>query len=279
MALVTGGGSGIGLRIARELAKLGAHVFVAGRNPEKVERAAGLIREEGGRAWALQMNIRQVDSIQKALDSLFEQSGGALDLLVNNAGGQFPSPAADISPKGWLAVVDTNLNGTFFVTQAVYNRLQASTSPPPSALTSNGLAVVNIVACFRNGMPGMAHSGAARAGVANLTKTLAIEWAASGVRINALAPGVIDSSGLDSYAPHFRERIRQTSASHAYAARMGTEEECAAITLFLLSPAASFITGQCLEMDGGLALYNPQMPPSAHDLSVPFQDIPMRSKL
>jgi len=192
-----------------------------------------------------------------------------VDYLVNNAGGQFPSLAADMSGKGWAAVIETNLTGTFQMSQAVYRHFFSQQAPSGVA---GGCAIVSVVANMWNGFPGMAHTGAARAGVVNLTKSLAVEWAASGVRVNAIAPGVIASSGLSRYDPAMQAVIAESAANN-YTHRLGTEAECAAAILFLLSPASAFTTGACLNVDGAESLYSPLMRPMHHTLCPPWDDV------
>lgn len=247
VALVTGGGTGIGRCIAHELASLGARVIVAGRRLEPLQQTVAEIREDGGQAEAMTLNIREPEAVDAAVEQLVAREGG-LHLLVNNAGGQFASPAAFISPKGWRAVIDTNLNGTFFVSQAAYKH----------AMCQHGGAVVTIVADMWNGFPGMAHTGAARAGVVNLTQTLALEWAASRVRVNAVAPGYVLSNGLNNYPEEVQELASQVMFQNP-SARLATEGEVSAATLFLLSPAAAYITGTTLRVDGGGSLQKASM--------------------
>ena len=177
--LVTGGGSGIGRCIAHELASLGATAVVAGRRMEPLEQVVEEIGKIGGRAESVQLNIRDREAVDAAIGGLLERHG-RLDGVVNNAGGQFPIEAGKLSPKGWLAVIDTNLNGTWWVSQAAYRHAFAK--------QGHG-AIVNMVADVWMGAPGMVHTGAARAGVMNMTITLAAEWAREGVRVNAVAPG------------------------------------------------------------------------------------------
>ena len=163
----------------------------------------------------------------------------SIDGLVNNAGGQFPAPLKDISGKGWDAVVRNNLTGCFLMSREVYNQWMAA----------NGGAMVNMLADIWMGMPGMGHSGASRGGILNFTETAAIEWAP--VRINAVAPGLIASSGLDTYAEPFKKSIRERH-KQIPAGRYGTESEVAAAIVFLLSPAAGFISGVALRIDGAV---------------------------
>lgn len=262
VVLITGGGTGIGLRTAREFGMLGAKVVIASRKMEKLEAGLGVLKADGSEAMALECNIRDEESIKACVFGCLE-AYDRLDVLINNGGGQFPSPAELISRKGWNAVLETNLTGTFFLTQEVYNRV----------FKENGGAVVNVVMDNRNGFPMMAHSAAARAGVENLTKTLANEWGRNGVRINSIAPGTIHSSGLKSYAPEFQEFV-MSYGKHNQTYRLGTEAEVAAAIVFLASPAASFVTGITMAVDGGESLYNPLYAPIENDANPPFSDNP-----
>lgn len=235
--VVTGGGSGIGRCCAHELAALGARVVLLGRRPEKLLAVEAEIREDGGSAEHFVCDIRDEEGVRRTVAATIERCG-RLDGLVNNAGGQFPAPLAEISSKGWQAVVATNLTGGFLMARECY--LQS--------LRAHGGAIVNIAADCWQGMPGMGHSGAARAGMLNFTETAACEWAP--VRVNAVAPGWIASSGLDTYPEEMGAMIRGL-ARHTPARRLGTESEVAAAVVFLLSDAAAFITGACLRIDGG----------------------------
>jgi len=260
VALVTGGGTGIGRCIAHELASLGATVVVAGRRSEPLDATVAEIAEVGGRAEAVSLNIRDEDAVDAVIADLVARHG-RVDHLVNNAGGQFASPAALIKPKGWRAVIDTNLNGTWFVTQACFKR----------SFSKHGGAVVSIVADMWNGFPGMAHTGAARAAVVNLTRTLAVEWAAAGVRVNAVAPGFILSSGLKNYPPAVAKMARELFVSNP-ASRPGTEAEVSAAVAFLLSPAAAFVTGETMRVDGAASLHKAPMLPLPRHAKLPGWD-------
>lgn len=246
VVVVSGGGTGIGRAIARELAALGATVVLCSRSVEHLSPTRDEIVANGGTAISLACNIRDPEAVE-ALFAEVEARHGQVDGLVNNAGGQFLSPAEAITPKGWHAVVETNLTGTFHMSQAALRH----------GMREHGGAIVNIVAEMWRGFPGMAHSGAARAGVVNLTQTLALEWAQYGVRVNAVAPGIINSSGLKTYPEAVQAQLASIAADTP-ARRMGTESEIAAAVTFLLSPAATYISGATLKVDGASSLYRLQ---------------------
>ena len=238
VCLVTGAGSGIGRCTAHELAALGATVVLAGRRLERLVAVQAEIAAVGGSAYAVPCDIRDEAQVQRLVEAVLERSG-RLDGLVNNAGGQFAAPLAQISQKGWETVVRTNLTGGFLVATEVYRRWMAE----------HGGAIVNVVADNRGSMAGMGHSGAARAGMVSLTETAAVEWAASGVRVNAVAPGWIDSSGFDTY-PEWMQPFLRVLARAVPLQRLGTESEVSAAIVFLLSPAAAFVSGAVLRVDG-----------------------------
>jgi citronellol/citronellal dehydrogenase len=241
VAVVTGGGSGIGLATARELVRLGARVAICGRTQAKLDAAADELRAAGGAVLALACDIREPAQVEAFITATIAELGG-VDILVNNAGGQFPSPAQHISPNGFLAVIKNNLVGTFHVCREVANQ---------AMIPARRGRIVNVIANIYRGFPGMAHTGAARAGVENLTMTLAVEWAQFQICVNAVAPGVILSSGTAQYPQVLLDRgIRETPLKRA-----GTCEEVAASIVFLASPAAQFITGATLRLDGGQALW------------------------
>ena len=241
--VVTGGGSGIGRCTAHELASLGAHVVLVGRKLEKLQHVAGEILADGGRCSFHACDIRDEVAVQDLVQAIVVAQG-RIDGLVNNAGGQFMAPLEKISGKGWDAVVATNLTGGFLVARECY--LQA--------MQDRGGAIVNVVADIWGSMPGMGHSGAARAGMVSFTETAALEWARSGVRVNAVAPGYIASSGMDQYPPEAGAMLRDMRST-VPAGRFGNEAEASAGIVFLLSPAASFISGSVLRIDGA----RPQM--------------------
>ena len=243
VALVTGGGSGIGRCTAHELASLGARVAIVGRTMEKLEAVRAEIEAEGGICTTHAADIRDEAAVQATVAAALA-AHGRIDALVNNAGGQFPAPLATISAKGWDAVVRNNLSGGFLVARECINQWMLDddgTGKP------HGGAIVNILADMWNGMPGMGHSGAARAGMLNVTETASLEWAP--VRVNAVAPGWIASSGLDRYPPEMAAHFR-TLHTLVPLRRLGTESEVAAAIVFLLSPAAAFVSGSCLRVDG-----------------------------
>ena len=257
--IVTGGGSGIGRCTAHELAALGARVVLIGRKQEKLDAVAAEIAEDGGQALGFSCDIRDEEAVKATVGDVYK----AVDVvhgLVNNAGGQFPSPLALISQKGWETVVRTNLTGGFLMAREVF--LQG--------MNKNGGAIVNIVADMWGGMPGMGHSGAARAGMVNFTQTSAYEWGSCGVRVNAVAPGWIMSSGMDTYPDGFKETLKTLRAAVPLQ-RMGNESEVSGAICFLLSDASAFISGDTLRIDGAASQGNVAIfPLPAHDKSKPF---------
>lgn len=248
VAIVTGGGTGIGKAIAKELALLGCDVVIASRKIDRLQAAATeintLIRDNGQhseKVFPFQCNIREENEVENLMSHAVGKHG-KIDYLVNNGGGQFMSPFADMRTKGWKTVIELNLNGTYHCLKHAYSAWMAQ----------HGGSVVNIIANMFNGFPGMAHTGAARAAVESLTKTLALEWAPNGIRINAVAPGVIYS---ETAAANYPLPIFATAQSHIPAKRIGLPEEVSGAVCFLLSPAAGFITGATIRIDGGQSLY------------------------
>jgi len=238
VAIVTGGGSGIGLVTAAELARAGAKVAICGRTLEKLEAARA---EIAGDVFVKACDIREPEQVTDFVKAVVERWGG-VDILVNNAGGQFPMPAQLISPNGFAAVVKNNLIGTFQMTREV--ALQ-------SMIPRKRGRVVNVIANIYRGFPGMVHTGAASAGVENMTMTLAVEWAQFGILVNAVAPGVITSTGTKRYPPEVvAHAVKQTPLKRA-----GTVDEVAAAIVFLVSPAAQYISGATLRIDGAQSLW------------------------
>jgi citronellol/citronellal dehydrogenase len=237
--LVTGGGSGIGRCTAHELASLGAHVVLVGRTQRKLEEVRTEIVEDGGGASAHPCDIRDEAAVGATIDAVLA-ARGRLDGLVNNAGGQYRTAMKTISTKGFEAVVRNNLTGGFIFMREVFNRW----------MEDHGGAIVNVIADIWHGWPDYAHSGAARGGMLTLSETAACEWAASGVRVNCVAPGGIASSGFDTYTPEAKAKILEYPPTVPLQ-RYGTEAELSAAIVFLLSPAAAYITGSCVRVDGG----------------------------
>ncbi|OUR75997.1 2,4-dienoyl-CoA reductase [Alphaproteobacteria bacterium 46_93_T64] len=238
--LVTGGGSGIGRCIAHELSALGASIIITGRSQDKLDQVVAEITEDGGSVISIAFDIRDEDAVKSAIAKVVDTCG-PINHLVNNAGGQFPARLEDISLKGWEAVVKNNLTGGFLVSREVMRQ----------SMRNSGGNIVNIVADFWNSMPNMGHSGAARAGMVSFTQTAAIEWAHHGIRVNAVAPGLIASSGLDTYSDE-RKKVISTRSKKMPTKRLGTESEISAAVVFLLCPASSFLTGETLRVDGGV---------------------------
>lgn len=254
LVIVTGGGSGIGRCTAHELAKLGARVIITGRKQEKLDAVAAEIIEDGGRVATRAFDIRDEPAVIEAIASI-KAEFGAIHGLVNNAGGQYPMPLEKIGKKGWESVVANNLTGGFLVARECYTQ----------SMQANGGAIVNIIADMWNGMPGMGHSGAARAGMLNLTETAAVEWACSGVRVNAVAPGYIASSGMDHYDPDFAREVIPRLSKLAPMQRMGEEAEVSSAICWLLSEGAAFVTGTCIKIDGGSSLGTKAFQLKPHD--------------
>jgi len=247
VAIVTGGGSGIGRCTAHELASLGAKVALVGRRAEKLERVRAEIADAGGQAKAYPCDIREEDAVRGVVAAVLGDFG-RVDALVNNAGGQFAAPLEAISAKGWDAVVRTNLTGGFLMARECYTQHMKA---------ARAGAIVNIIADMWRGMPWMGHSGAARAGMLNFTETAALEWAP--VRVNAVAPGWIASSGMDQYPPEMQARIRSLP-EFAPLRRVGTESEVSSAICFLLSEGAAYVSGSCLRVDGATPNVKPSRP-------------------
>ena len=237
--IVTGGGSGIGRCTAHELASLGAQVVITGRKIEKLKKVSQEILEDGGKVHFIVCDNRDEEQVKNMIAEVIEKFG-KLDGLVNNAGGQFPSALESISANGFDAVVRNNLHSTFYLMREAYNQWMAK----------HGGSIVNMAADMWGGMPGMGHSGAARSGVDNLTKTASVEWGRSGVRVNCVAPGWIISSGMDNYSGDFAKFIIPSLAGNVPLKRMGTESEISSAICYLLSDAAAFVSGVTLRVDG-----------------------------
>lgn len=248
VALVTGGGTGIGAGIARELAGQGAQVVIASRKADRIAKAAeGLSEELGQSVLGVPCDIRDRDAVDVLVEETLRQRG-RVDIVVNNGGGQFMAPAQMIRPKGWDAVVGTNLTGTWNLTRAVTDQWMAA----------NGGRIVNITMLTARGFPGMAHSVSARAGVEAMTRTLAVEWAPYGINLNCVAPGLILSSGMRNYPDG--ENLARAMQSQVPLKRLGSVQEVAWMVAFLAGPGGDYITGQTFTVDGGSTLYSQQWP-------------------
>ena len=258
--VVTGGGSGIGRCTAHELASLGAKVLITGRKQDKLDKVMVEITEDGGVAASYAFDIRDEEAVKLAVRQMLADHG-QIHGLVNNAGGQFPSPLAMISKKGWEAVVANNLTGGFLMAREVFNQ----------CMKKHGGAIVNMVADMWGGMPGMGHSGAARAGMLNFTETASVEWASSGVRVNAVAPGWVASSGMDHYDPTFATEVIPKLKHAVPLKRMAEEAEVSAAIVFLLSEGAAFVSGCCINIDGAASRNSRIFPLLDHAKSKPYQ--------
>jgi citronellol/citronellal dehydrogenase len=244
VALVSGAGRGIGKAIAFQLARLGAKVALCGRDEGRLNTAAEKLRSLGAEVLAHPMSIRDPDAVARLYDAVWEKFA-TLDLVVNNAGGQFPQAAIDFSPKGWNAVIDTNLNGTWYMMQQAARRWRDA---------NRGGAIVNIVTVVSRGMPGVAHTCAARAGVIYVSKTVAIEWAPLGIRINCVAPGAIATEGMEVYPEEARQALPKTNLMK----RFGDVRDIADAVCYLAGPSGAFMTGEVVTVDGGNQVWGDQ---------------------
>ena len=242
VVLISGGGTGIGRGIAVLFARLGAKVVICGRREELLEETAALIREGVSEHQPVEimtqaMTIRDPEAIQALIDRVWEEYG-RLDLLINNGGGQFAQDAMDFSPKGWNAVIDTNLNGTWFMMQTAARRWRDEGQPGN---------IINIVVNIYRGSMQAAHSVAARAGIVYLSKSVAVEWAPLNIRVNCVAPGAIASNGLRNYPRAAAEKFKYANPMRQAGDVWDIAEACA----YLGSPAGNFINGETLAVDGG----------------------------
>jgi citronellol/citronellal dehydrogenase len=251
VVVVTGAGSGFGLAIATLFARLGADLAITGRNEGRVENARAFLSGFGGRVTSHLFNIRDAEADAAFIASVWQQHG-RLDVLINNAGGQFPQAAIDFKPKGWAAVIDNNLNGTWYMMQAAACQWINAKAPG---------VIVNIVADFWRGMPGIAHTAAARAGVTYASKSVAVEWAPDNIRVNCVAPGCLETSGFAHYPPEGAATYKEANPMR----RVGDAWDVAEACVYLAAPSAKFITGEVITVDGGQQLWGDPWPTGRPD--------------
>ena len=244
--LVSGAGSGLGKGIAYLFARLGAKLVICGRDEEKLRNAATWIESFGTTADIHVMTIRDPDQVAALMDAAWEAHGG-IDVLVNNAGGQFPQPAIDFSVKGWNAVIDTNLNGTWYMMQAAAQRWRDHQQPG---------SIINITADIWRGMPDIAHTCAARAGVTYLSKSVAVEWAPLNIRVNCVAPGCVETEGFNVYPPTSAENYQYSNPM----LHTGDVQDIAESCVYLATASGKFITGEVITIDGGQQLWGDVWP-------------------
>ena len=241
VALVSGGGGGIGRAVSWLLARLGAHVVVAGRDPTKLDGLIEAMSKRGLSASRQTVDIREQEQVAALYDRVWSDHE-RLDLVINSAGGQFPQAAIEFSAKGWNAVINTNLNGTWHMMQAAARRWRDAESPG---------SIVNIVVVTTHGLYGVAHTIAARSAVIGLSRAVAVEWAAFGVRVNCIAPGSIETEGWKVYSPAARAAYPRSNPMMRVGSAWDIAEACA----YLAGPAASYVTGETLTVDGGSQLW------------------------
>jgi citronellol/citronellal dehydrogenase len=252
VCIVSGAGTGLGKATALELGRLGARVALCGRRPEPIEATAAEVEAAGGEAFATAMDIRDDAAVEAFADEVLERCG-RIDVLVNNAGGQFMGPAEAITPKGFRTVIELNVLGTWLMTHAAATK---------AFIPQGGGKVISVTLSPHNGMPGMAHSGAARAGVENMMRTLAVEWARFGIRTCAIAAGQFDTETLRIKYP---KEVVEAIPSTVPLGRLGTEEEWAWLVAYLASPAGDFFSGTVLTMDGARDNWFGSWPPGGGD--------------
>jgi citronellol/citronellal dehydrogenase len=241
VAIISGAGTGIGRATAHWFARLGAKLVLCGRDAIKLESAAAALARYGTETLCHPLNIRDPDAVSQ-LHAAAWQHFGAVDIVVNNAGGQFPQAAIDIAPKGWSAVIDTNLNGTWYMMQAAAQHWRDA---------GRGGVIINVVAVVGRGMPGIAHTCAARAGVIHAARTVAIEWAPLDIRVNCVAPGVTSTEGMNVYPEEARKHFANSNPMK----RLGEVEDVANAIAYLACDTGRYITGEVLTVDGGNQLW------------------------
>ncbi|AZS81006.1 short-chain dehydrogenase [Achromobacter xylosoxidans] len=241
VALITGGGGGIGLEIATAYARLGAKVVVASRNQERLDGAVASLAAQGLEILAVQTDVRVYEQIRDAIETAVERYG-ALDILVNNAAGNFHCPTAELSPNGWKTVIDIDLNGTFYGCHAAYKHLKAA---------RDGGCIISIATMLGlSGWPGAAHAGAAKAGIISLSRALAVEWGGDNIRVNTISPGPIgDTEGVRRlYQETGREQLERKKTALG---RFGNKSDIANAAVYLASDLGAYITGENMVVDGG----------------------------
>jgi citronellol/citronellal dehydrogenase len=247
VAIVSGAGSGIGRVTALELAQLGAEVFICGRRAEPIEATAAL--EPNGRIHPIVADIREEDQVEALVSRVLDRHA-RIDLLVNNAGGQFLAPAEAITPKGFRTVIRLNVEGTWLMTHAVATR---------SMIPSGGGKVVSITISPHGGQPGMAHSSAARGAVESMMRVLSVEWSRFNIKLNAVAAGTV---GTDIFYEKYPQEVVESMSSSVPLGRVGTPEEIAGTIVYLASPAGDFVSGAVLDVDGARNNWLGPFPPA-----------------
>ena len=241
VVLISGGAGGIGQAIAWLFARLGAHVIITGRNEQKLDTVVMTMAAKGLKASRAVLDIREPDAIAVVFDQIWS-AHSRLDILVNSAGGQYPQPAIEFSPKGWNAIINNNLNGTWYMMQAAARHWRDAKRPG---------SIVNIVVVTERGLYGIAHTIAARSGVIGLSRSVAVEWAPLGIRVNCVAPGAIETEGWKVYAPEARAAYPRSNPMM----RAGSAWDIAEACVYIGGPAARFVTGEVLTVDGGGQLW------------------------
>ena len=251
VALVSGAGQGIGKGIAAAFARCGADLVICGRTQEKLDAARSFLEQFGGRVMTHALNIRDPDQVEGLMDRTWAEFGRC-DHLINNAGGQFPIPSMDIPDKGWRAVIDNNLNGTWYMMQRAARRWRDHGQPG---------SIVNIIIVLSRGQPQVAHTCASRAGVVYLSKSLAVEWAPHNIRVNCVAPGAVESSGFATYP----EEGRKSFYTCAPMQRVGNVFDIAEACIYYSSHSGNFVTGETIDISGGSALWGEMWPAGKPD--------------
>lgn len=246
VALVSGAAQGIGKGIATAFARLGADLVICGRSQEKLDAAREFLEQFGGRVLTRAMNIRDPEQVESLIDMAWRE-GGRLDHLINNAGGQFPIPSIDMPYKGWKAVIDNNLNGTWYMMQAAARSWRDHDHPG---------SIVNIIIVFSRGQPQVAHTCAARAGIAYMSKTVAVEWAPYNIRVNCIGPGAVESSGFATYPEAGRKSFYDCCPMR----RVGNVFDIAESCVYFSGHSGNFVTGESLDVSGGSGLWGEMWP-------------------